>query len=122
MEFSPYKTRRSGNKAQVPISNDRQQRYLQITLNLSFPIKNLDYARQIFNEELVLISQMAGIGMHITSHVGRHSMGSFLVDGSIDNKAAQAILGVKSDEVLRTYMHLKKSKLVSEAEKLDRIF
>lgn len=123
MEFNPHKTKRSGNTAQIPVSNERQQRYLQKTLEVSFyKVKTLEYARELFNEELRLIGRLAGIDMHITSHVGRHSMGSFLVDSSIDNKAAKLILGVKSDEVIRTYMHLKESKLISEAKKLDGVF
>lgn len=122
MEFSPHKTRRSGNRAQVPIANERQQRYLQKTLQFSFPKKSMSYTLFLFNRELRIIAQLAGINMHITSHVGRHSMGSFLVDGSIDSKAAQVILGVKSDEVMKTYLHLKETKLLSEASKLDAVF
>jgi hypothetical protein len=48
-------------------------------------------------------------------------MGSFLVDAGIETKAAMAILGVKSDRVIKGYMHLKESKLKSEANKLGGV-
>jgi site-specific recombinase XerD len=122
LEFQPYKTRRSANTAQVPIANERQQRYLQKTLAYSIPIKELGTMRKMFNDELRVIAQLAGIMIRVTSHVGRHTMGSFLVDGNVDHKAAKAILGVKSDDVMNTYMHLKASKLLSEGKKLDAVF
>ena len=49
-------------------------------------------------------------------------MGSFLVDGGVEEKAAMSILGVKSNKVIKTYLHLKQSKLVSEANKLKNVF
>lgn len=122
IEFTPYKTRRSDNAAQVPMINERQQRYLQRTLSYPLPEKPLNDLRDLFNAELRLLVQLAGITQHVTSHFARHTMGSFLVDSSIDTKVAKQILGVKTDEVMNTYMHLKDSKILSEGKKLDGVF
>lgn len=123
IEFRPYKTRRTDNKARIPIGNDRQKRYLQNTLSYALPEKKeLNDFRSLFNTELRMIAQLAGISQPVTSHHARHTMGAFLVDGSVDNKAAKEILGVKTDEVMNTYLHLKQSKLISESKKLDGVF
>jgi len=39
----------------------------------------------------------------------------------VEEKAAMAMLGVKSNKVIKTYMHLKESKLRTEAMKLGNI-
>jgi len=121
LDFTPFKTRRHGNTAQVPIVNDRQKRYLSKTFELPLPAKNHKSFRTDFNDHLKIITAMSGISIHLTSHVGRHTMGSFLVDGDVTEKSAMVMLGVKSDRVIKTYMHLKQSKLISEANKLNNV-
>lgn len=122
LEIIPQKTKRHHNKAVIPIVSERQKRYLATTLEM--PLKQTDgkQFRSTFNNRLKVLAARAGILIDITSHAGRHTMGSFLVDAGVETKAAKAILGVKSDRVIQTYLHLKESKLRTEAEKLNNIF
>lgn len=122
LDFVPYKTRRSGNIAQVPIISDRQRRYLEKALSMPLPDCDPKIYRKIFNDHLKILSAIAGVTTHITSHVGRHTMGSFMVDANISDHAAKAMLGVKSNNTMKVYSHLKQSKLISEANKLNNIF
>ena len=122
LEYIPYKTRRHGNKATVPISNERQRRYLNETLNRTLPQTEQKNFRTTFNIHLKLIAAGCGLQhMNLTSHAGRHTMGSFLVDANVDTRPAMAMLGLKSDETLKTYAHLKADKLRSEAAKLGNV-
>jgi integrase/recombinase XerC len=121
LELKPYKTRRHGNKAHIPIVNDRQRRYMQKTISLPLPITEAKNFRTTFNNHLNILAAWAKIPIHLTSHMGRHTMGSFLVDAGVEKKAAMSILGVKSEKVIETYLHLKESKLRSEADKLRNI-
>lgn len=118
LEFTPYKTRRHGNKAQVPITAERQKRYIQMTLQNKLSSTDHKSFRTTFNINLKILAPLAGIKINLTSHIGRHTTGSFLVDGNVENRSAKAILGVKSDKVMEIYLHLKQNKLRSEAEKL----
>lgn len=120
IEITPFKTRRHGNKAHVPITSDRQRRYFERTISLPLPPTSAKSFRTAFNIHLKVICAIAGI-KQITSHAGRHTMGSLLVDAGVDTKAAMAMLGVKSEKVIKTYLHLKNSKLKSEAEKLGKL-
>lgn len=122
MDFKPHKTRRHGNVAKVPIVSERQQRYLENTFKFPVPQKDPKSFRTIFNQHLKIIAQLAKIKINLTSHIGRHTMGAFLVDVGVQEKAAMAMLGVKSNRVIKTYMHLKESKLIEEANKLKNIF
>jgi len=122
LEIIPHKTRRYGNKAIVPVISDKQRNYLNQTLARPLPQTNPKNFRTTFNNHLKVIAAAAGVRVDITSHSGRHTMGSFLVDAGVEKKAAKAILGVKRDEVIDTYMHLKESKLRKEAEKLRSVF
>lgn len=121
LELIPYKTRRYGNTAQIPIVSQRQKKYIGKTLEHKLPQRDAKSFRKIFNDHLKILCALAQI-KSVTSHAGRHTMGSFLVDAGVQEKAAMAMLGVKSDKVIKTYLHLKQSKLLSEAEKLKRVF
>lgn len=120
LELTPHKTRRYGNTAQIPIVSERQRRYLQRTISLPLPPTDPKSFRTTFNIHLKILCAAAGIAS-FTSHAGRHTMGSLLVDANVEDKAAMRILGVKSNNVIKTYMHLKQSKLRSEASKLANI-
>lgn len=122
LEFTPHKTRRHGNKAQVPIISDRQKEYLQKTMALPLPKTDPKNFRTTFNIHLKILGAAAGVKTNLTSHVGRHTMGSFLVDAGVETKVAMAILGVRREKVIQTYMHLKESKLQAEAKKLKNVF
>jgi site-specific recombinase XerD len=122
LEFKPHKTRRHNNKAQVPIITDRQRRYLETAMQYPLPDTDHKSFRTTFNIHLKVIAAKAGIDINLTSHVGRHTMGAFLVDAGIEKPVAKAILGVKSDEVIETYLHLKQGKLKKEASKLRNVF
>jgi site-specific recombinase XerD len=122
LDFTPHKTRRYGNKANIPISTERQRRYLEITLQHKFPEVDPKSFRNTFNDHLKLLAAHAGISVHLTSHVGRHTMGGFMVDADIKEKAGMAMLGLKSSDVFKNYSHLKQKKLHSEANKLKNIF
>lgn len=121
LELIPHKTKRWGNKAHIPIVSDRQRRYMSSTLENKLPPRDAKIYRKVFNDHLKLLCVAAEI-KSVTSHAGRHTMGSFLVDAGVQEKAAMAMLGVKSEKVIKTYMHLKEKKLLSEAEKLKSIF
>ena len=121
LELIPYKTRRHGNKAHIPIVSERQRRYITNTLQFTLPKKDAKIFRNVFNDHLKIICALAGI-KSVTSHAGRHTMGSFLVDAGVQEKAAMAMLGIKSDKVIKTYLHLKESKLITEANKLNKVF
>lgn len=122
LEFKPHKTIRHDNTAQIPITTERQRRYFEWSLLDRFDISNAKNFRTTFNIHLKILAAKAGVNINLTSHVGRHTMGSFLVDGGVEEKAAMSILGVKSNKVIKTYLHLKQSKLVSEANKLKSVF
>lgn len=55
------------------------------------------------------------------NHVGRHTMGGFIVDANIETRPAMAMLGLKSAKTLLTYEHLKQDKLKNEADKLGGV-
>jgi integrase len=122
LQFKPHKTRRHDNTATIPMSTDRQKRYLKMTLQHEF--KNVDPKsfRSTFNNHLKILAALSGISINLTSHVGRHTMGGFIVDAGIEDKPAMAMLGIKSTKVIKTYLHLKKDKLQSESEKLKNVF
>ncbi len=122
LSITPHKTKRHGNTATVHLVTERQHRYYQKTMELSIPEKSKDRLYKVFNDQLQLIARLSGINKHITSHTGRHTMGSFIVDGNVDDKAAKEILGIKNSEVIRTYMHIKEQKLLSETAKLGNVF
>ncbi len=122
LKFKPHKTRRHNNTAHIPITSNRQRRYFQMTLNNPLPQTNPKNFRTTFNIQLKILMALAGITTHITSHCGRHTMGSFLVDAGVETKSAMKILGVKSEKVVQTYLHLKEDKLRLEALKLNKIF
>jgi integrase/recombinase XerD len=122
LEFIPHKTRRHGNTASIPITTERQRRYFALTLQHPLPDTNAKSFRTTFNIHLKILAAMAGININLTSHCGRHSMGAFLVDAGVETKPAMAMMGVKSDAVIKTYLHLKKDKLRSEADKLGNVF
>jgi integrase len=123
LQFKPYKTRRHDNTATVPMSTDRQKRYLQNTLQHEFE-NNTDPKsfRSTFNNHLKILAALSGISINLTSHVGRHTMGGFIVDAGIEDKPAMAMLGIKSTKVIKTYLHLKNDKLKSEADKFKNVF
>jgi site-specific recombinase XerD len=120
--FKPHKTRRHGNTATIPITTERQRRYFKNTLDHHLPATSAKSFRTTFNIHLKILAAMAGININLTSHCGRHTMGGFIVDAGIETKPAMAMLGVKSDDVIKTYMHLKKDKLRREADKLGNVF
>ena len=121
LELTPHKTKRWGNKAHIPIVSERQRRYISSTLeNKLLRPRDAKIYRKVFNNHLKLLCVAVEI-KSVTSHAGRHTMGSFLVDAGVQEKAAMAMLGVKSKKVIKTYLHLKESKLLSEANKLKNI-
>ncbi len=120
LDFKPHKTRRYNNTAVVPIQTDRQKKYLQETLRRPLPETDPKSFRTTFNNHLKILAAAAGVPM-ITSHAGRHTMGSLLIDAGIDKPAAKKMLGVKSDRTFDVYAHLKQSKLLSEAQKLNNV-
>ncbi|MFT3679478.1 MAG: site-specific integrase [Ferruginibacter sp.] len=118
LSFTPHKTRRHGNKVLLPIVSDSQRYYLQQAIDHPIPGKNPKSFRTVFNEHLKILAAHAGIKINLTSHVGRHTMGSIMVDADIQEKPAMAMLGIKSNKTIKIYSHLKESKLVAEANKL----
>ena len=122
LRFTPYKTRRHNNVAQIPIVSDRQKRYLKKTMELPLPKKDHKSFRTVFNEHLKVLAAHAGISINLTSHVGRHTMGSFMVDADIQTEASMAMLGVKSEKTIKIYRHLKQTKLMMEANKMKNVF
>lgn len=120
LEFKPYKTHRHNNVATIPIVSEKQKRLINKTI--AFPPPKVNSFRTFFNGHLKLIAVKAGIEINLTSHIGRHTMGSFLVDANVDKRAAMAMLGVKSEKVIETYLHLKQYKLKQEASKLKNVF
>jgi integrase/recombinase XerD len=122
LQFKPHKTLRHGNTATVPMSTDRQKRYLRITLQHQFKSVDPKSFRSTFNNHLKILAAMSGISINLTSHVGRHTMGGFIVDAGIEDKPAMAMLGIKSTKVIKTYLHLKNDKLLSEGVKLNNVF
>lgn len=122
LEFRPFKTRRHDNKAHIPITTERQRRYFSKTLQHCLPQTDSKSFRTTFNIHLKILAAKAGININLTSHIGRHTMGGFIVDAGIETKPAMAMFGVKSKKTIETYLHLKKEKLRKEADKLKSIF
>lgn len=121
LQFNPYKTRRHGNTATIPITWDRQERYFKISMQHKFSNNNAKTFRTTFNNELKVLAAHAGIKINLTSHVGRHTMGGFLVDAGVETKPAMEMMGLKSKRTIETYMHLKSDKLRTEADKLGKL-
>lgn len=122
LEFTPHKTRRHENTAKIAINTERQRRYFEKTLTYKFQNMDAKSFRSTFNIHLKVIAATLGLQINLTSHVGRHTMGGFLVDGGVESKACKAMLGVKSSKVMETYLHLKQSKFIEEAGKLKNVF
>lgn len=118
LQFKPYKTKRHQNEAHVPIVSESQHRYFQMTLANPLPQIESENFRNTFNDHLKILAALAGIDVHLTSHVGRHTMGGLLVDAGIETRPAMKMLGIKSKKTIETYMHLKEEKLRTEANKL----
>ncbi len=121
LQFNPQKTKRHGNVATIPFSSDRQRRYFSISMQHKFSNTNPKTFRTTFNDNLKILAALAGIKINLTSHVGRHTMGGFLVDAGIETKPAMEMFGVKSKKVIDTYLHLKRDKLKAEADKLGKL-
>lgn len=122
LAFTPHKTRRHENTAKIAINTERQKRYFEKTLTHKFRNMDAKSFRSTFNIHLKILAAKLGLQINLTSHVGRHTMGGFLVDGGVEDKAAMAMLGIKSNKVIRGYMHLKESKFIEEANKLKNVF
>lgn len=121
LQFTPQKTRRHQNTAQIPITTERQRRYFEITLANKLPTTNAKSFRTTFNIHLKILAAAAGLNINLTSHVGRHTMGAFIVDAGIETKPAMAMFGVRSKKTIETYLHLKSDKLRLEADKLENV-
>lgn len=92
------------------------------TLQRPLPGTDPKSFRTTFNIHLKIIAAAVGIhDVNLTSHVGRHTMGGFLVDANIETRPAMAILGLKSAKTLLTYEHLKEEKLKTESLKLGNV-
>lgn len=122
LEFIPHKTRRHYNKAVIPVTTERQRRYFQKALSHPLPATNAKSFRTTFNIHLKVLVAKAGIEKNITSHSGRHTMGGFIIDAGIEDRPAMQMLGVKSRKTIETYLHLKESKLKTEAQKMKNVF
>jgi len=121
LQFTPQKTKRHDNVAQIPMSTERQKRYFEMTLKNKLPETSAKSFRTTFNIHLKVLAARAGININLTSHVGRHTMGGFIVDAGIETRPAMAMFGVKSKRTIETYLHLKKDKLRTEADKLGNV-
>jgi integrase len=119
--FTPHKTRRHQNTAQIPIITERQRRYFETTLANKLPATDAKSFRTTFNIHLKILAAAAGLSINLTSHVGRHTMGGFIVDAGIEIKPAMAMFGVRSKKTIETYLHLKNDKLRIEADKLGNV-
>lgn len=81
---------------------DRLNRTVELTKNAPLKISNKD-----FNKWLKIIAGLAKIGIDLTSHLGRHTLGSLLAEAEVPIETAQMILGHSDIRSTKIYYHQK---------------
>lgn len=72
-----------------------------------------------FNNFLAAIAGLCRINKHLTSHIGRHTMGFILADMNIPKEKAQKILGHKKESSTDIYYHVTDDQVDREVRKLN---
>jgi integrase/recombinase XerD len=81
-----------------------------------FPLK---ITNQKFNQWLKVLQSLARINTPLKSHLGRHTLGSLLVDAEVSIEQAQVILGHKDIRSTRVYYHQKPKNIDKALGKLN---
>ncbi len=77
-------------------------------------------SNQVYNRYIKEIADLCGINKHITTHVARHTAGTFLLNNDVDEVTVCQILGLSSTKILRsTYAKLLTKKVDHDMGKLQ---
>lgn len=96
--------------------HDRLKRIIELIPQ--YPLKiSLNY----FNMNLKIIRGLCKIKTHVTSHIGRHTMGFFLSEKDIPKEKAQKILGHKSPRSTDIYYHVTDDQVDRAVQKLNEL-
>jgi len=76
---------------------------------------------QEFNRYLKVIAAVKEIPINLTTHIGRHTLGTLLAAFNIPKEKARLILGHKSIKSTDVYYHIEKDQIDIEVEKLNAI-
>lgn len=79
----------------------------------------LDICLNEFNDRLKIIAGICGISKHITTHIGRHTMGFILSEMNVPKEKAMKILGHKKDSSINIYYHVTDEQVDREIQKLN---
>lgn len=66
----------------------------------------LKMSNRDFNDNLKIVSALAGLNKHITAHVGRHSFGRLLAEKGIPLEKAQKLMAHKDKRSTEIYYHM----------------
>lgn len=100
--------------------NNKMHKRLQKIVNMieQYP---LTISNQKFNQYLKFIAMQCKIPFNLSSHVGRHTMGSLLAQMEIPQDQAAIILGHKDSKSTKIYYHQTISNIDKSIDKLNAL-
>lgn len=81
----------------------------------------LKLSNQKFNQWLKVLAALCGIKKNLTSHIGRHTLGSLLAEMEVPVERAQLILGHRDIRSTTIYYHQKGKNIDAANEKLNAL-
>lgn len=85
------------------------------------PLPGLKMSNKAFNQHIQAIGVSIGIGVHLTAHVARHSLGATLALNNIPIKVAQRILGHRDVRSTEIYYHLRDDQVAEAMNSLNDV-
>ena len=112
--FEPYKTRKLQKVVKVPLY-DIHFSYIESTKGKIFDTISL----QKTNSQLKDIAVAAGVRIHLTTHVARHTFATESLRKGIGVEVVQLLMGHKKIETTMIYVHVDDDRLRQEMKKLN---
>jgi integrase/recombinase XerD len=95
---------------------ERLKHIVELTKNAPLKMSNKE-----FNRWLKVIAGACNIKINLTSHLGRHTLGSLLAEAEVPMETAQLILGHKDIRSTRIYYHQKAKTQDKAMERLNSL-
>ena len=86
-----------------------------------FPGENIDSLRRNVHRTFVSAARAAGIPKHVRPHVLRHTFATHLMEGGIDLRTVQVLLGHASIKSTMIYLHVTTARVQSVQSPLDAL-